>query len=196
MPPRGLWTKGALPTWTTTEAWLGKPPRKRVTLDVLVLRYLAAFGPASVADAQAWCGLTRLREVVERLRPRLVTFQDEQGVELFDLLDAPRPPEDTPAPVRFLPQYDNVFLGHADRSRITAARGSPAVGDNETVRMLLVDGSLAAFWAAEGTAKAATLRVTPFSRWNRQTRTEVEAEGLRMLAFLQLRATHEVIVAR
>jgi hypothetical protein len=91
-----------------------------------VLRYLRAFGPASVMDMQNWSRLTKLAPAFERLRERLVTFADERGRELFDLPDAPRPEADVPAPVRLLGEYDNVLLGHADRSRIASQPTSRA----------------------------------------------------------------------
>jgi hypothetical protein len=116
-PPRGLWGRSGGVAWATAESWLGRPLLATPALDDVVLRYLGALGPASVADAATWSRLTGLREVFERLRPRLVTFRDERGRELFDLPEAPRPDPAVPAPVRFLPEYDNVLLSHDDRSR-------------------------------------------------------------------------------
>ena len=133
----------------------------------MILRYLRAFGPASVMDVQSWSGLTRLRPVLERLRPRLLTFRDEQGRELFDLPDAPRPAPDTPAPVRLLGEYDNVLLGHADRRRIIPDDfpWSAMLAHGRFVNNLLVDGMLRATWWIEREGKRrATLGIRPFRR--------------------------------
>ncbi|MFJ1900160.1 MULTISPECIES: winged helix DNA-binding domain-containing protein [unclassified Streptomyces] len=145
--PRGVWGRSGRVALTTVEHWLARPAEPAPAPDATVLRYLGAFGPASVRDMQSWAGLTRLAEVFDRLRPRLVTFRDENGVELFDLPDAPRPAEDTPAPPRFLPEFDNVLLGHADRTRIVPPRfkGRNGVG-NQSYGSVLSDGFLAALW--------------------------------------------------
>ncbi|MGW1744226.1 winged helix DNA-binding domain-containing protein [Streptomyces sp. NPDC002092] len=146
--------------------------------DATVLRYLAAFGPASVKDMQTWAGLTRLREVFERLRPQLVTFRDEGGVELFDLPEAPRPDAETPAPARFLPEFDNVLLSHADRTRVVPAEywGRSWVG-NQAYCTFLVDGFLAGVWKLEEDA----LVIEPFGTLGKAQRAELQEEAVRML---------------
>ena len=151
-----------------------------------MLRYLRAFGPASVADIQNWSGLTRLKEVVERLRDRLVVFHDERGRELFDLPEAPRPDPNVPAPARFLGEYDNVLLGHADRTRIIPADfpWTAMLAPGRFVSNLLVDGELRATWWIEREGKTrAILGIRPFGRLSRRDREEIEAEAQRMVDF-------------
>ncbi|WP_285565839.1 winged helix DNA-binding domain-containing protein [Streptomyces sp. RTGN2] len=181
--PRGVWGRSGQVALTTAEHWLGRPSAQVPAPDATVLRYLAAFGPASVKDLQAWAGLTRMREVFDRLRPRLLTFRDENGVELFDLPDAPRPDEDTPAPPRFLPEFDNVLLGHADRTRVIPPRfkGRNGVG-NQAYGSVLVDGFLAAVWRLETARGGGPTTVTvqglrPLTRAERDAVTD-EASAL------------------
>ncbi|MDX8050146.1 winged helix DNA-binding domain-containing protein [Lentzea sp. BCCO 10_0798] len=144
LPPRGLWHSSGRAVCTTVENWLGRP-QQAMDKEELVLRYLGAFGPATVMDAQQWSGLTRLAETFAALRPRLVTFRTEAGKELFDLPDAPRPDPDTPVPVRLLPEFDNILLAHADRRRVIADdRLGVVIGGKPTV---LVDGYVVATWA-------------------------------------------------
>ncbi|MGD1225636.1 MULTISPECIES: winged helix DNA-binding domain-containing protein [Streptomyces] len=179
--PRGLWGQSGQVALTTAEHWLGRPAEPAPAPDEAVLRYLRAFGPASVKDMQTWAGLTRLREVFERLRPRLLVFRDEHGVELFDLPDAPRPDADTPAPPRFLPEFDNLLLSHADRTRVVPAdlKGRSWQG-NQAYCTLLVDGFLAGVWKLTEDA----LVIEPFGTLTRAQRAEVTEEGQRMLGVL------------
>ncbi|WSF49176.1 winged helix DNA-binding domain-containing protein [Streptomyces canus] len=175
--PAGPASAGPEPTGSTSTG----PAPTEPTLDATVLRYLAAFGPASVKDMQTWAGLTRLRDAFERLRPRLRTFRDENGVELFDLPDASRPAEDTPAPPRFLPEFDNLLLSHADRTRVVPKEywGRSWQG-NQAYCTLLVDGFLAGVWKLTGD----TLVVQPFDRLTKAQQKDVTAEAQRMLATL------------
>ncbi|MFI8891300.1 winged helix DNA-binding domain-containing protein [Streptomyces paradoxus] len=187
--PRGLWGQSGQVRLTTAEHWLGRPSRPATTPDATVLRYLAAFGPASVRDMQAWAGMTRLRDAFERLRPRLVTFRDETGAELFDLPDAPRPDPETPAPPRFLPEFDNLLLSHADRTRVVPPeyRGRSWQG-NLAHCTLLVDGFLAGLWRLEEDA----LVIEPFERLARDRRDEVTAEGERMLRVMHPGSSYDI----
>ncbi|MDO3703258.1 winged helix DNA-binding domain-containing protein [Micromonospora sp. C28SCA-DRY-2] len=181
VPPRGLWGRSGQPTLTTADAWLGRPLTEPDPA-ILVRRYLAAFGPASVQDAQTWSGLTRLREVFERLPLR--RFRDEGGRELFDLEDAPRPDPDTPAPVRFLAEYDNLLLSHADRTRLVGAESLRAIGAwREPPRGVLVDGYVKATWKIIRERQVARLVVQPLDRLGKRDRAELTAEGERLLAF-------------
>ena len=185
IPPRGVWGRTGPVARTAMEAWLGRSLAQHPSLEELVLRYLGAFGPATVADVQAWSGLTGLRVAVDRLRPRLEPFRDERGRELFDLPEAPRPDPETPAPPRFLPEYDNVLLGHADRSRIIPpGRRIPlAPGNGASMGTFLIDGMFAGTWRITRNAGEATLAIEPFEPVARSARIGLEEEGHRLLTF-------------
>ena len=180
-PPRGIWGEGGQATWTPAENWLGRSVSSETSPNKMILRYLAAFGPASVSDIQAWSGLNALREVVEELRPSLRTFHDEGDRELFDVRAAPLGDPETPAPVRFLPEFDNALLGHADRTRIIPREyktpmviGKPAV---------LVDGFVRGIWKIARHRGAATLTITLWERPSRKDGTALRLEGAQLLAF-------------
>ncbi|MFI7891028.1 winged helix DNA-binding domain-containing protein [Streptomyces sp. CACIS-1.16CA] len=193
--PRGLWGRSGQVALTTVEQWLGRSAGSApaLTLDDTVLRYLGAFGPASVMDFQSWAGLTRTKEVFERLRPGLLTFRDERGVELFDLPDAPRPDPDTPAPPRFLPEFDNILLGHADRTRVIPEVNKGRNGKGkQTYGSVLVDGFLDALWRVEREGGTAILTVQPLRRPSRAERTEITEEAGRMLTVMTDAEDHDV----
>src|SRR5262245_9431602 len=184
-PPRGVWGMSGTAAHTTAESWLGRPLATNPSIEEVILRYLAAFGPATVKDIQAWSGLTRLSEVTERLRPRLVTFRDEQGRELFDLADAPRPDPDTPAPPRFLYDYDNLLLSHADRTRFITD-GYHKQGftmDGPMPCIILVDGFTNGTWKIIRQRRAATLTIKPFRRLSKKETAALTEEGVQLLAF-------------
>lgn len=188
VPPRGLWGETGQATWAPVETWLNRELHPNPTTDEVVLRYLAAFGPATVADIRTWSGLTGLREVIERLRPQLRTFRDEQDGELFDLPGAPLPDPDTPAPPRFLPEYDNLVLSHADRSRMFNALGPGGpFPQGRAIGALLVDGFYGANWKLTEGDGAATLTIDGFEPQPGDEADEVDeilAEGTGLLELL------------
>jgi hypothetical protein len=188
--PRGLWGRTMAPKMTTTEAWLGRPVQESGDAGALLLRYLRAFGPASVADMRTWSWLTGLRSVVEELRPRLRTFTDERGRELFDVPDAPILAGDEPAPARFLPEYDNIVLSHDDRSRITT---SWPLDTTLTRGSLLVDGFVAGAWTVKRERRAATLLIDAFRDLSAHERAEVEVEADALLAFIAADAAERTV---
>ena len=184
VPPRGLWGEGGQTRHATVETWLSARLDPAPDLEGLVVRFLRAFGPASVQDMQQWSGLTRMQEIFDRLAKRLRRFQDDQGVLLYDLPRAPRPDPGSPAPIRFLPEYDNVFLSHVDRRRITGDFKHARVKWSQAFGLILVDGFLQGAWRVERKEKKIVLQLQPVARWTRQQRSAVDEEGQRLTAFL------------
>jgi DNA glycosylase AlkZ-like len=219
VPPRGLWGRGGPATWFLASAWLAgawldglavpapdpspapdpapdldTAPDPDTALDQLVLRYLAAYGPATVRDIQTWSGLSRLHEVTDRLGARLRTFTGPGIAELFDLPDAPRPDENVPAPPRFMPEYDNLLLSFADRSRVIRGRRAvplPA-GKGATTGTLLIEGFWAADWKITRSRDRAVLEIRPFGPLGVAGQDAVGAEGSRLLEFAAPAAAHDV----
>lgn len=184
--PRGIWGASGSASHTSAERWLGKSMKTESTIDDLMLRYLAAFGPATVIDAQSWSGLLRLDAVFDRLRPKLVTFRNDKGRELFDLPNAPRPSADGDVPVRFLPEFDNVLLAYKDRRRIIAdeyrSRVYPTNGVIQPT--MLVDGFVEGKWRIVATDTEATLSIDSFRRFTKTERAAIEAEGEKLVDFV------------
>jgi hypothetical protein len=195
VPPRGIWGKGGQPVLALADEWLGRPLETATSPDDMILRYLATFGPASVQDIQAWSWMTRLREHVERLRPRLRTFRDERGRELFDVPDGPLPDPDTPAPPRFLPEYDNSLLSHDDRTRIIREPRVLAFppGNGGRVGPLLVDGFLAGLWRSSREGDSAKITVELLYPMSRSQRRAMEEEGDALLRFGEATASRREI---
>jgi Winged helix DNA-binding domain len=186
VPPRGIWGEGGQATWTTVESWLGHPLDPDTSPDEAVLRYLEAFGPATVGDVRTWSGLSRLGAVIERLRPRLRTFLNEHGNELFDVPGAPLPDPETPAPPRFLPEYDNVLLSHADRARIIPGNRRVPLppGEGGSRGTVLVDGFWCGTWKRERTHGKMKLAIDTFGPLSKGNRAAVAEEGERLLRFV------------
>jgi hypothetical protein len=180
-PPRGLWGRGGLAYVETIERWLGQPMDPNPSVDDYVLRYLAAFGPATARDVQVWSWWTGIREVIDRLRPRLVTHRDEKGRELFDVPDAPFPDPDTPAPVRFLPEYDNIVLSHDDRTRVIDRKLSEPIWMRGSI---LVDGFIRGTWRIDTKRGETVLRIGVFDSLTDSDRADVESEAELLADFL------------
>jgi winged helix DNA-binding protein len=203
VPPRAVWGKSGLARHTPADVWLGRPlndplaeplPRP-VALAAMVERYLAAFGPATVQDVQAWSGLTRLREIVDPMRDRLRVFADERGRELFDRPDSPRPDPDVPAPARLAAEYDNLILSHDDRTRVMADDDRRQLFRqlNSFPGSVLLDGFVAGAWRVKRAKGTATVTIELFrARIPARDRDALEAEAARVLAVTAPKATPDV----
>jgi hypothetical protein len=188
VPPRGIWGRNGRATQTTAQRWLGRTLERETQPDELIMRYLAAFGPATVADIRTWSGLTGLGPAIERLRPQLRSFRDEEGRELLDVLDGSLPDPDTPAPVRFLPESDSVVIAHSDHTRIAGEsdrrRAMP--------RTFLIDGFVGGTWRLIRSRRMISLEITPFAALAREDRVALAEEGVRLLTFMVAGAEDDV----
>lgn len=185
VPPAGTWGTVRVQA-TTAEQWLGEQsPGERESAAILVNRYLSALGPASREDLLRFAGL-RVKDVqsgFEELEPKLLRFESEDGRMLYDLRRSPRPPADTPAPVRFLPMWDHLILGFQDRARTLPPEYQPAViqKNGDVLPTFLVDGVVAGLWRLENEK----VTVEPFAPLPRAVGRELDDEARRLAAFLR-----------
>ncbi len=185
VPPGGTWGSGSFASYVTAEAWLGA--LTPVSLETLFARYLRAFGPASVMDFQAWSGRVNLKSEVAAFAANFATYESENGTLLYDVPGMPIVDADTPAPLRFVPEYDNLIIAHADRTRIIsdAARKRVFLSAARVLPTILVDGFVAGTWKVERTKADAVLTIQPFARLTDAQKAELVEEGERLITFME-----------
>jgi len=195
VPSDDRWSFPSVADFTLARDWLTEPLADSDAPDELVRRYLAAFGPATAADVQTWSGLRGAKQILARLAPELVTFRDERDRELFDLPDAPRPAEDVPAPPRFLPEFDNLVLAHADRSRVIADeyRGQVVTKNLRVRATVWYDGFACGPWDVERRKTSVTVRVLPFHPLSAAAVRALTTEAEALLGFLEPDADTAVV---
>ncbi|HEX2103713.1 MAG TPA: winged helix DNA-binding domain-containing protein [Solirubrobacteraceae bacterium] len=183
-PPSGTWERRRADLYAAAEDWLGPPPAgvdERAGLDLLVRRYLAAFGPATRNDLVSWSGVPigALQPSLDRTPLR--RFRSEAGDELIDLPRARLPPAEVPAPVRFLPTFDATLLVHARRTQILPEEYRERIFNVKTPHSaptFLVDGAVAGTWRYD----AGRVDLEPFVRLHRETTRELREEAARLAA--------------
>jgi len=190
-PPAGHWAHGGTNVpYVAARHWIdgGARPTEEKAVELLIRRYLTAFGPATLADIARFAGQVpaRIRPVLERLTPSLRRFSDEPGRAFFDLPRAPRPNAETNAPVRFLPRYDELLIGYQYRDRVIAAKHRPAIYSKNAIveAVFLIDGFVAGKWALATTKVDAVVSIQPFSRLARTDRAAAIAEGEALARFM------------
>jgi hypothetical protein len=181
------WAYPAAADFAVAESWLGQKLDGDDRPHAFVIRYLAAFGPASVRDFQTWSGLPVAPAIVDELRTKLRTFRDERGRELFDLPKAPRPDEREDAPVRFLPEFDSLLLAFADRTRVIADEHRPLIYTKNLLvpATFLVDGVAAGTWKIERNKKLARLILKPFDVLPKRAKADLAREGESLAQFVE-----------
>ncbi len=184
VPPSGSWGVGTRAIYTTASSWLGDPQPSDLT--ALFRRYLAAFGPASIMDFQTYCGMTSLKTKLAPAVKSLVSYRDESGAQLYDLPDMPILPEETVAPLRFLPEYDNILIAHKSRVRILpeAHRKKVFVSAGRVLGSVLIDGFVGGIWKTGRDKGCAVLSITLFEPTAPAIQDEIAAEGMRLLRFI------------
>lgn len=186
VPPTRIWGNNDAPLLARVENWLPPPYKRPLSREDLVRRYLAAYGPASIADMATWCRLSKLGESFKKISDELIVLEDESGRTLYDLPDAPRPDEDTPAPVRFLPLYDNAYLGYDNRRRMLSEATAHLVNMFQQFKpAVLIDGTMNAGWSIVSKKGEAVLEIETYRKILKRELRALEAEGLAFAKFME-----------
>ncbi|WP_285747164.1 winged helix DNA-binding domain-containing protein [Lentzea sp. NBRC 105346] len=192
VPPSGVWGQSAMPSNGSLRQWSGLELPDTAPAGPMIERYLRAFGPASAADIAAWSKLTGLRPHINQLD--LVKYQDPNGRELLDVPDGELTDEDAPAPVRYLPVYDNLLLSHADRTRVMSDEHRKRWGATKNgvfPQTFLVDGFVRGTWEIEETKAAATLVLTGYAKVSKRDQQALSREGAALLKFVAPGKSHD-----
>jgi hypothetical protein len=183
VPPSGTWERRRADRLALAEDWIGpEDTTEDEGLAHLARAYLRGFGPAAWRDIAGWAGIrvAAVKRAGERLT--LTRYRDVDGHELVDLADADLPDPGTPAPVRFLPHFDNTLWVHArrtgilpehQRARIFGTRNPSSVGT------VIVDGQVVATWSA----RDGRIVVELLDDLTARQAAEVEAERAALEAF-------------
>jgi hypothetical protein len=200
VPPSGFWGEHGAPRYVAAQTWLKdmEMPSGDEGLQLLIRRYLGAYGPASVADVGRWLGerrMPRLRKALDALGDEIRRDHADDGRELVDLADAPLASGDEPAPARFLSRWDSVVIGYDDRTRILPPKLSAAVikKNADILATFLVDGLIGGTWTSETVKGRGILRLSPLVTVPKATWAALEEEGERLVRFVERDANrHEV----
>jgi len=184
--PRGLWRTSGPVAHVPLQDWAAGGETAAFSAREMVRRYLAAFGPATVADVQMWSGLIRLKSVVSSMADELMPLAGPSDDQLWDLPGAPRPGALVPAPVRFLYDYDNLLLSHRDRSRFVTSEylAREFAKQSTTPRLVLVDGRTSATWSNGMEGGMPTVRISPLRSLSKRERQDIRTEGAAVGTFL------------
>jgi hypothetical protein len=178
-----MWRRPGGQVYDTVESWLDADLREPDPAEI-VRRYLRAFGPGSGADITTWSGVTGMAPVLKSMSDELVAYDAADGRTLVDLAGLPLAAGDEPAPVRLLGRYDNVWLSHARRDRVTTAENRKTwMGMNGGVgSTLFVDGMLEGTWRQTDGGK---VEIALLRRLTRAERSELDAEVAAVESFMR-----------
>lgn len=197
VPPGGTWGSGTMAKYALAEQWLGGMGQPMTPVEMFK-RYLANAGPASVMDFQTWAGLTNMSKELAPYRDAFTVYQTDGKREVWDIPNGEIISGDVFAPIRFVPEYDNILISHQDRTRILAEADKSKVflTAARVLGTVLLDGFVGAIWRIEKpTKKSLTITIEPFATLSVADRAGILDEGERLARWMDSTAHIEVNIA-